>query len=104
MLPVILNSINYLASHSWSLLQNKINNVSEQFNSVINKYISGKRVNFIQRASFETRVKAAVVSFNSKEYIRLTHKMLGDNTSPGTFQVIINYNALSSSTSIFNLF
>lgn len=84
MLKAISNAMNYLAINAYSILQQKINNVSEQFNSVINKYISGKRVNLIQRGSFETRVKAAVISFNSGEYLRLTHKAFGSNKSPGT--------------------
>jgi len=65
-----------------SLLENKNNNVCEQFNAIINKHIAGKRLNFSQRGNYNTRVHAAVISFNSKEYLRCVHKKIS-NYSPG---------------------
>lgn len=70
--------------NSKSLLYDVDNNYCEQFNSIINKHIAGKRINFSQKQSYNTRVEAAVVSFNSGgDFIRLIHKKL-TNKSPGT--------------------
>lgn len=84
MFEPIMNAVNYINRHAWSILQNKTNNLSEQFNSIITKYICGKRVNFIQRGSFGMRVEAVIIAYNTNEYIRVTHKMLDENKSPGT--------------------
>jgi hypothetical protein len=57
-----------------SLLFDIDNNYCEQFNSIINKYIACKRLNFSQKQPYNTRVQAAIVSFNSGgEYIRMIH-------------------------------
>lgn len=69
-----------------SLLFDVDNNYCEQFNSIINKYIAGKRINFNQKQSYNIRVQAAVVSFNSGgKFIREMHKNI-TKRSPG-----INY-------------
>ncbi|KAL4153910.1 hypothetical protein QTP88_001743 [Uroleucon formosanum] len=64
------------------LLENKNNNICEQFNALINKFVAGKRLNFSGKGSYNTRVEAAVVSFNSKQYLRQIHKKMS-NCSPG---------------------
>lgn len=46
-----------------SLIYDFTNNTCEQFNSVINKYISGKRINFSLKQSYNTRVQAAIISY-----------------------------------------
>ncbi|KAL4088881.1 hypothetical protein QTP88_023965 [Uroleucon formosanum] len=43
-----------------SLLMNVDNNVCEQFNSVINKYLEGKRINYSQKNSYNARAEAAL--------------------------------------------
>jgi hypothetical protein len=59
------------------------NNVCEQFNSVINKYLAGKRINYFQRHSYNARVEAAVISCNSGgKFLRLMHKNMVDEISP----------------------
>jgi len=59
------------------------NNVCEQFNSVINKYLAGKRINYSQRHSYNARVEAAVISCNSGgKFLRLMHKNMVDEISP----------------------
>lgn len=65
-----------LANNAYSLIQDVDNNICEQFNSLINKYLGGKRINFTQRNTYTTRVEAAIVSFNSKEYLRRIHKKM----------------------------
>ncbi|XP_022177421.1 uncharacterized protein LOC111038573 [Myzus persicae] len=49
MMLEIMNAINRLVANSSSLITDVDNNVCEQFNSVINKYIGGKRINMSQR-------------------------------------------------------
>jgi len=73
-----------IIDNATSLLHDVTNNICEQFNSVINKFIAGKRINFSQRNSYNTRVKTAIVSFNSGGmFLRHMHKNITNN-SPGT--------------------
>jgi len=66
-------------------------NICEQFNSIINKHLSGKRINFSQRHNYNVRVEAALLSHNtSGKYIRTIHKALVQDKSPG--KKINNYN------------
>lgn len=62
------------------------NNACEQLNSVINKFLGGKRINFTQKSSYSTRVHAAVVSYNSEEYLRAVKRHI-THTSPGKHSV-----------------
>lgn len=65
-----------LAANTESLIENMDNNPCEQFNSILNKHIGGKRINFTQGNNYKTRVEAAVVAFNSKNYIRAIQKKM----------------------------
>lgn len=70
--------------HADSLLENYTNNLCEQFNSKINKFISSKRINHGQKGGYITRVEAAVISFNTKKYLCMSLKALSDtNANPG---------------------
>ncbi|KAE9523743.1 hypothetical protein AGLY_015803 [Aphis glycines] len=72
-----------LIDNANSLLHDVINNICEQFNNVINTLFVGKRINFSQRSSYNTRVKAAIISFNSGGmFLRHIHKKITNN-SPG---------------------
>ncbi|KAF0709858.1 Uncharacterized protein FWK35_00035841, partial [Aphis craccivora] len=51
--------VSRLITNAESLLGNKDNNICEQFNSIINKYVAGKRINFSSRGNYNTRVEAA---------------------------------------------
>lgn len=84
MLIEINNAVNRLVFNSKSLIIDVDNNIYEQFNSVINKYIGGKRINLSQRNAYNTRVEAAVISFNSHQYLRaITKKVI--QKSPGIY-------------------
>lgn len=48
MMIEIVNAVNRLVTNSNSLIIDVDNNICEQFNSVINKYIGGKRTNLSQ--------------------------------------------------------
>lgn len=84
MMLEIINAVNRLVANAKSLITDVDNNICEQFNSVINKYIGGKRTNLSQRNAYNARVEAAVISFNSKEYLRSIHKNI-TKQSPGTY-------------------
>ncbi|KAL4101121.1 hypothetical protein QTP88_021141 [Uroleucon formosanum] len=88
MMSEIKNYVSRLVLNSESLLENKNNNSCEQFNSLINKHIAGKRLNFSSKRSYSTRVHAAVVSFNSKQYLGKIHKKIA-KCSPGKFGKIV---------------
>lgn len=73
-----------------SLLLDVDNNICEQFNSIINKHIAGKRIHFALKNSYNSRVEAAVISFNtSGKYIRAIHKKI-TKKSPGTYYSFFN--------------
>jgi len=63
----------------------------EQRNSVINKFLGGKRINFTQKNSYSTRVQAAVVSYNSGEYLRFLNKYV-THKNPGTYFINLQSN------------
>jgi len=79
------NCISRLVLNAESLIENKTNNINniEQFNAIINKHVAGKRLNFSGRRSYNTRVEAAVISFNSNQFLRKIHKKMANNNSPG---------------------
>lgn len=79
--------IGRLAMHADSLLMNVDNNVCEQFNSIVNKHLAGKRINFSLR--YATRIESGVISYNtSGQLLRSLHKHVVHKISPGK---IINY-------------
>lgn len=71
-----------LSNNAESLIEDVDNNPCEQLNSLINKYIGGKRINFTQSHNYQTRIEAAVVAFNSKNYLRTLQKKI-TTKSPG---------------------
>ncbi|CAI6370456.1 unnamed protein product [Macrosiphum euphorbiae] len=76
--------VSRLVANVDSLLMNVDNNVCEQFNSVINKHLAGKRINYSQRNSYNARGEAAVISCNSGgQFFRLMHKNIVNDISPG---------------------
>ncbi|XP_029348145.1 uncharacterized protein LOC100575276 isoform X2 [Acyrthosiphon pisum] len=84
----LMNDVKFVlrrvADNSKSLILDVDNNYCEQLNSIINKHIAGKRINFTQKQSYNIRIQAAIVSFNSKgNFIRTMHKKI-TNKSPGS--------------------
>lgn len=57
--------ISSISNHSRSLIRDVDSNIVEQFNSIVCKFVGGKRVNYSKRHSYEGRCYAAVASFNS---------------------------------------
>lgn len=82
-LQEVKDAVSCLTDHADDVLEGYNNNPCEQFNSVINKFVGGKRVFHGQRYGYSMRIKMAAISWNSGEYIRVIHKACGDGTSPG---------------------
>lgn len=71
--------------HAESLLYKVSNNAAESYNSILAKFIGGKRVNFSLRGSYNLRCNAAVTSYNAgPRRLHLLHKKIAKN-SPGLY-------------------
>ncbi|KAL5237229.1 hypothetical protein ACI65C_004639 [Semiaphis heraclei] len=76
---------NLLTYHTESLMYNFNNNAAELYNSILAKFIGGKRVNFSQKGSYELRCNAAVTSYNlGANRLSVFNKHVTDK-SPGKF-------------------
>lgn len=64
----IHENLGWLTQNAESLLLNETNNPAEHFNSIIAKFLAGKRVNFSLRGTYEKRCYAAVSEYNTKDY------------------------------------
>lgn len=75
-----------VAKHAESLLLNMDNNAAELYNSVVAKFVGGKRIHFSLRGSYVTRCEAAAISYNvpAGEFPRYVHKKL-TQSSPGLY-------------------
>lgn len=80
----IMVVVGRVARHAESLILNMDNNAAECYNSVLAKFIGGKRINFSARRSYQTRCEAALISYNSNpgQLSAIIHKSV-TNTSPG---------------------
>jgi hypothetical protein len=67
-------ALDRVASLSSSLLYDVDNNSAESYNSVVNKFVGGKRINFSLKGSYLGRCLAAAISYNNKGIF--LHKML----------------------------
>jgi len=74
-----------LTYHTESLMFNLNNNAAENYNSILAKFVGGKRVNLCLRGSYELRCNAAVTAYNvGANRLSLFHKQVV-NKSPGLF-------------------
>lgn len=64
---IFFQSLNRVANLSSSLLYDVDNNAVESFNSVVNKFVGGKRINFSLGSSYQGRCFAAAINYNNKE-------------------------------------
>ncbi|XP_047023593.1 uncharacterized protein LOC124632693 isoform X2 [Helicoverpa zea] len=64
----IFENLGWLIQNAESLLLKQTNNPAEQFNSIIAKFLAGKRVNFTRRGTYEARCFSAVGHYNTKDY------------------------------------
>ena len=89
LLPKIMQIFNSLADNAKSLLYDASSNSAENFNSVVAKFIGGKRVNYCFRGSYQARCNAATVARNSLTPRYRVHKTLY-NCSPGKYTKLLN--------------
>jgi putative phage-type endonuclease len=82
--PAVEDIFRHLSRHSRSLLIDVTSNYVEHFNSIVAKFVGGKRINFAQGGSYQGRCAAAVVQHNSGRAHYNFHKIVY-NSSPGTF-------------------
>ncbi|CAI6367305.1 unnamed protein product [Macrosiphum euphorbiae] len=74
-----------LTYHTESLMFNLNNNAAENYNSILAKFVGGKRVNLYLRGSYELRCNAAVTAYNvGANRLSLFHKQVAQK-SPGLF-------------------
>ncbi|KAG8178158.1 hypothetical protein JTE90_006297 [Oedothorax gibbosus] len=62
----LMSILNSIAHHSKSLIINATNNIAEEFNSVITKFLGCKRIIYCLVKSFKARCNAAAVSHNTR--------------------------------------
>lgn len=62
-----MDAAHNVANKSDSLIENVTNNSAELYNSIVAKFVGGKRINFSLRNSYAARCDAAVLSMNNKE-------------------------------------
>lgn len=67
LLEDIFSCGNRLIQNVYSLLLNMNNNSAETYNSVVSKFVGGKRINFSIKSSYDIRCRAAALSYNRKE-------------------------------------
>ncbi|XP_076549399.1 uncharacterized protein LOC117605294 [Osmia lignaria lignaria] len=75
-------AIRFLSCYSDSLLMNVTNNPAETFNSIICKEISGKRINFGARGSYNARVAGAVTQYNTQQVLTEIHNNMCKTVPP----------------------
>ncbi|XP_069361994.1 uncharacterized protein [Maniola hyperantus] len=63
-------ALSLIVTNVESLLMAQTNNIAEQFNSIIAKFIGGKRVNYCLRGSYEMRCYAAAAKQNTGNLVK----------------------------------
>lgn len=82
--PAIQDIFRDVSRHSRSLLIDVTSNYVEHYNSIVAKFVGGKRINFALTGSYQGRCAAAVVQHNSGHAHYNFHKAIY-KSSPGTF-------------------
>ncbi|CAG9135197.1 unnamed protein product [Plutella xylostella] len=75
-----------VAAKARSLIEDVDTNSVERFNSVVAKYVGGKRVNFTQRRGYQARCSGAVVAFNEHQPISRLYKSILGRSPRGKIQ------------------
>ena len=97
----ICRARNLLTYHTESLMYGYNNNSAELYNSILTKFVGGKRINFSLKGSYQLRCNAAVTAYNSgPNRLSLFNKQV-TNKSPGQFtKTYIKRRQLTSETRI----
>lgn len=86
--------VSNVAAKSRSLIEDVDTNTVECFNSVIAKFIGGKRTNFAQKRGYQSRCSAAVVSFNTKSAVTCIQKAFTGKNPGGKIEEMDKRRAL----------
>ncbi|KAF4522566.1 hypothetical protein B566_EDAN012857 [Ephemera danica] len=78
----IQKHLSYYAVYATSLIHDLSSNYAEHYNSIVAKFIGGKRINWTQRQSYKDRCNMGVISYNSRSTFYKLHKAMCDK-SPG---------------------
>lgn len=70
------------------LLLGETNNIAEHYNSIVCKFVGGKRVNFSLSNSFSYKAHAAAVQFNSKKAVTTLYQTVFQRDPPALTQKI----------------
>lgn len=81
----IYTAISPILNNAESLLMGQTNNIVEQFNALIAKFIGGKRINYSLRGSYESRCYAAATKRNTGSLVATMSKVLTKNEELGTY-------------------
>lgn len=76
------------ANKARSLIEDVDTNAVERFNSVIAKFVGGKRINFSSRRGYQGRCAAAVVSYNNEKAISSVQKSILGKSPTGKVKEI----------------
>lgn len=76
------NIMTNLGLSAESLLEQKVNNAAEGFNSVLAKIVAGKRINFGLTCGYSIRTAAAVVQYNSQAVFSKLNEHLDNDPLP----------------------
>ena len=77
----IHRAVSDLSCHVRSLLLTTTNNYVESFNAIVAKMVGGKRINHGMKDSYQVRVNAAVVQYNTQFLLTKMHENCGYNPS-----------------------
>lgn len=88
----IMAAVDVLVDNANSLLLDVDSNVAEHYNSVVARFIGGKRVNYTLKGSYQARCAAAVVSHNTGQAYYRLHKTLVQS-SPSKFAKLFEIRA-----------
>lgn len=80
--------VSNVAAKSRSLIEDVDTNTVECFNSVIAKFIGGKRINFSLKGGYQGRCSAAVLSFNSQSGLSAVQKAFLNKSPKGRVKII----------------
>ncbi|KAK4879753.1 hypothetical protein RN001_007899 [Aquatica leii] len=84
-LTAIITIVQRLADHASSLLFDVDTNPAETYNSIVAKFVGGKRINFSLKNSYKLRCEMAAISYNSEgKLLFLLHEELCGR-SPGLY-------------------
>ncbi|GBM75082.1 hypothetical protein AVEN_197442-1 [Araneus ventricosus] len=77
----LLDVLNLLSDYARSLIKDVSSSKVEEFNSIVSKFIEGKRINYCLKGSYQARCCVALVAHNSKTLVYKLHRSMY-NCSP----------------------